>query len=335
MKRSNFTACLWTVTGVQRQSLPSQPHVELGVKLLSIDEFVVNGRRPALPPDLFAVALVDRFKRQLLFPVDKVKSFWGARFRAKDVTRVPLKLAPGVNSRVCGRCGESRCSCFMRDILATQVNGDDEDVDIDNGTDQTNLAHSLHMTDNITGSADGLLNFFPGDIKPYNIGSKVGLARILAEFYIENHDKGMVKIVNTDVQIYERIIKVTRHRPPFHHVNKCLRLLCSRLYSSSTHVEHRWQESSHGLVRRSEHGIRTSRLTRSCSECSSANSSFSCTSPCSLDSHSSSVRRNCRRMSCCSAGSVSPTLRFEISYWMQSPEWKVATVVPRQGIAIC
>ena len=153
--------------------------------------------------------------------------------------------------------------------------------------------------------------------------------------YIENHDKGMVKIVNTDVQIYERIIKVTRHRPPFHHVNKCLRLLCSRLYSSSTHVEHRWQESSHGLVRRSEHGIRTSRLTRSCSECSSANSSFSCTSPCSLDSHSSSVRRNCRRMSCCSAGSVSPTLRFEISYWMQSPEWKVATVVPRQGIAIC
>ena len=73
-----------------------------------------------------------------------------------------------------------------------------------------NLASSSTIDDHISGSPDGLLNFFPFELRRFNIGSKIGLARILADFNIEHGGNayGIVKIVNTDVQIFERIIKV-------------------------------------------------------------------------------------------------------------------------------
>ena len=191
--------------GVQRQSLPSQPHRQslseadkAKRKLLTWEDFkITGGVRPALPPDIVDDALVNRFRKQFLDKIDNVDSFWTNRFRAKDVTRVPLKLPRTENEYLCIRCQVSRCSCFIQGILDSQEN--------ETGS---NLAHSVHMSDHVSGSPDGLLNFFPSDLKPFNIGSKNGLARILAEFNIDNSDKNMFKIVNTDVQIYERIIKV-------------------------------------------------------------------------------------------------------------------------------
>lgn len=213
MKRTNFSACLWTVIGVQRQSLASQPHVAPGTKLLTIEDFDTIDGQPALPHDLLDPNLINSFKKLCLHPVDKIESVWTTRFRARTVTRVPLKLDPVDDPRVCARCNSFRCSCFMQDILATQVAHSEEDEIEDVGDEDSKkktrgIVHSVHMTDNVTGSADGLLNFFPSAMKPFNIGSKVGLSRILSEFYIENRDDYKVKIVNTDVQIYERIIKV-------------------------------------------------------------------------------------------------------------------------------
>ena len=209
MKSSNFAMCLWTVMGVQRQSLPSQPHrmklstqEKLKSKLLTREEFKVSVHSTsALPDDLLDADLTDHFKESWLNKVDKITNFWNSRFRGKNVTRVRLKLqAPAESeSTACTRCGNPKCSCFMNDIVATQSDGK-------GGVNH--VAHSVHMSDHISGSPDGLLNFFPSRMKPFNIGSNAGLARIVAEFHIENWNSNMVKMVNTDVQIYERIMKV-------------------------------------------------------------------------------------------------------------------------------
>jgi hypothetical protein len=76
--------------------------------------------------------------------------------------------------------------------------------------EQSNLSSRAAIDDHISGSPDGLLNFFPADIKQFNVGSKIGLARMLADFNIQFGASGQVKILNTDVQIFERIVKVYR-----------------------------------------------------------------------------------------------------------------------------
>ena len=194
--------------GIQRQSLPTQPHrlsmsdaERSASPLLSTADFKLRpGMAAALPMDILDAGLIARFKRMFLEPVDRVGSFWNARFRAMEVTRVPLKLPPSGDGKSCPRCGFTSCSCFMDDIIATQAD-DEENV-------EGKLAHAVHMSDPVSGSPDGLLNFFPMGMKRENIGSNAGLSRILAEFNIENCDDDKVKMVNTDVQIYERIIKV-------------------------------------------------------------------------------------------------------------------------------
>lgn len=210
LARTNFALCLWTVVGVQRQSLPTQPHVlssDPSVRggLLSVADFTIKrNSSPALPDDLLDSKLIDGFKKEWLGPVDRIKSFWTSHFRAKNVTRVPLKLPPvdDDKSQPCPRCGTQRCSCFMQEILSAQSEAEATSLLQDTGK------NPLHVTDDISGSPDGMLNFFPRAMKEFNIGSKAGLARMLAEFHIENRNSQTVKIVNTDVQIYERIMKV-------------------------------------------------------------------------------------------------------------------------------
>lgn len=216
MTRSNFSLNLWTVMGVQRQSLPTQPHrLQLSglakCKLLSVEDFIVNNESaPAMPDDILDIALIRSFKTNWLDKVDKVQSFWKSTFRAKSVTRVPLKLPDSEGYNKCRNCDRLKCSCFINSILATQRAADSDGKHSSEEKQPTprELIHSVHLTDNVSGSPDGLLNFFPHTIKKQNIGSKVGLSRILAEFNMENRDKKVVKIVNTDVQIYERILKV-------------------------------------------------------------------------------------------------------------------------------
>jgi hypothetical protein len=218
MTRSNFSLNLWTVMGVQRQSLPTQPHrLQLSgselqkCELLSVEDFIVNNQStPAMPDDILDIALIRSFKINWLDKVDKVQSFWKSSFRAKSVTRVPLKLPNSEGFNKCGNCDRLKCSCFINSILATQraADSDGKRVSEEKQPTPSELMHSVHLTDNVSGSPDGLLNFFPHTIKKQNIGSKVGLSRILAEFNMENRDNKMVKIVNTDVQIYERILKV-------------------------------------------------------------------------------------------------------------------------------
>jgi len=224
MSRTNFTLCLWTVCGVQRQSLPSQQHVIEGGhsnRLMSFEEFKVSrNNADALPADILSVALVNKVKNQWFARVGATRSFWEGNLRARKVNRVPLKLPRGESgndAKACGQCNDARqrCGCSLE-----QLNGD---AKVNDSNDILNLSTSAAIDDHISGSPDGLLNFFPFQLRRFNIGSKVGLARLLAEFNICHGDKDVVKILNTDVQIFERIIKV---------------ITTSRIHSCHVHLEH-------------------------------------------------------------------------------------------------
>ena len=204
MSRTNFTLCLWTVVGVQRQSLPSQKHVvngDHGSSLMTPDDFKVsaNGAN-ALPDDITSAPLLNVVRNAWFKRVGTTRSFWVGDFRAKNVTRVPLKLPKeGKDDEKCGQCDGQGCTCALERLVSDSC---------DAPGDILNLASSATIDDHISGSPDGLLNFFPSELRRFNIGSKIGLARMLADFNIEHGNNGFVKIVNTDVQIVERIIKV-------------------------------------------------------------------------------------------------------------------------------
>ena len=177
MSRTNFTLCLWTVVGVQRQSLPSQKHVvdgDHGSSLMNPDDFKVSANvANALPDDITSAPLLNVVKNAWFKTVGRTRSFWVGNFRARNVTRVPLKLPKeGKDDEKCGQCDGERCTCALERLV-----NDSSDAP----GDILNLASSSTIDDHISGSPDGLLNFFPFELRRFNIGSKIGLARMLAD----------------------------------------------------------------------------------------------------------------------------------------------------------
>ena len=98
MSTTKFTLCLWTVCGIQRQSLPTQAHVVGGNtarRLMSVEDFkVTKNPSGALPADLLNPRAVAEVRDAWLGRFNKVHDYWSGDFRARDVNRVPLKLAP-------------------------------------------------------------------------------------------------------------------------------------------------------------------------------------------------------------------------------------------------
>lgn len=208
MTRTNFTLCLWTVCGIQRQSLASQEHVSKGghaSKLMAVDDFKVSANgADALPDDILSPTLVNVVRSRWFHRINRTRSFWVGKLRARNVNRVPLKLPEVVgdeDAKSCIHCSEAKCACQL-ERLSREVGAQDT-------SDILDLSTSAAIDDHVSGSPDGLLNFFPYELRPHNIGSKIGLARMLAEFNITHGNQGIVKIVNTDVQIFERIVKVS------------------------------------------------------------------------------------------------------------------------------
>jgi hypothetical protein len=263
MSTSNFSLCLWTVVGIMRQGLSTQHHVldgGHGAKLMTIGEFEVsNNTAGALPDHLLGPDLINIVRDQWLGKVNKVTCFWDSKFKAKDINRIPLKLPVVVGApdpRLCRKCGQLKCNCGL-DALASHVESDPF-------IDKTNLSSAAATDDHTSGSADGLLNFFPADIYPYNIGSKIGLARMLAHFNIQHSDGGQVKILNTDVQIFERIIKVN----PLFIVTTGQLIPYYILHFRCSGVDWpRWLMPNCGLLLPWVCGTRTSRPTSKCSGC--------------------------------------------------------------------
>jgi hypothetical protein len=174
-----------------------------GSSLMKPNDFKVSANgADALPDAITSPPLLSVVKNAWFKTVGLTRSFWVGNFRARNVTRVPLKLpkeGKDESDEKCGQCDGEGCTCALERLVS---HSGDAPGDI------LNLASSSTIDDHISGSPDGLLNFFPFELRRFNIGSKIGLARMLADFNIEHGDKGFVKIVNTDVQIFERIIKV-------------------------------------------------------------------------------------------------------------------------------
>ena len=213
MKQSNFSNYQWTAKGLQRQSLMSQTHIVEDAgrasQLLSPVHFVVEeDTEPMLPPDLFDEDLVAAFQANWLAVQDRVESMWEKKsFASRDVNRVPLKLPvpdqklehAGSRPVACGHClrvkGTDHCECPRFGVFGHNPG--------------TAGGLSIHASDEVSASPDGLLNFFPTDLLPHAIGSRVGLAKLLAQFNLEFGTGDRVKILNSDIDIYARIIKVS------------------------------------------------------------------------------------------------------------------------------
>jgi len=215
MKQSNFSNFQWTAKGIQMQSLPSQPHVDAkrAAKLLHPDDFNQEGEHMGvMPADLLDEDLIGDFQRDWLDAQDRIESVLDLNtYASQNVTRVPLKLpvpraAGQPNSilnvpEVCTTClrqrDDPRCDCARFGVF------------LPDGKPEG--GRSIHASDEMSGSPDGLLNFHPSDLLPHAIGTRVGLAKLMAHFNIEHGTEGRVKIVNSDIDIYARIIKVKAH----------------------------------------------------------------------------------------------------------------------------
>ena len=206
LKQTNFSNYQWTAYAIMRQGLPTQHHMRDRdpQTLIQPSEMKLTSTSvAAMPPDLLAGELVEGLVKWI--DSQEVDTLWdSSSFISKDVTRIPLKLPEPVDPEakaieiVCGNCfrraGTPECACARFDIYEDGVGSGHNE--------------SVHRSDQTTGSADGFLNFFPTTVLEYAIGSKVGLAKIMARMNIEYGLDERVKIVNSDVDIYARIIKV-------------------------------------------------------------------------------------------------------------------------------
>lgn len=216
MKQTNFSNFQWTAKGIQRQSQKFQYHIDekRASKLLSPTEFQIDPTKThVMPPDLLDDDIVTGFWSEWLGAQDEVESIWDRKtFLARDVTRVPLKLPSTVDDAQyisLLNVGDDECPICFRPYGHPECDIDhlcffpqvDEDIYLDE--------MPIHATDDTSASPDGLLNFFPADLLPHAIGTRVGLAKLMTQFNLDFGDTGRVKILNSDIDIYARIIKVT------------------------------------------------------------------------------------------------------------------------------
>ena len=206
LKQTNFSNYQWTAYAIMRQGLPTQHHMHnraAGTLIQPSEMKLTPTSMDAMPPDLLAGVLVEGLIKWI--NRQDVDTLWDSpSFISKAVTRIPLKL-PDIDDPeaktidiVCGNCfrraGTPDCTCARFDIY---------DDGVGSGHNE-----SVHRSDETTGSPDGLLNFFPTTVLEHAIGSKIGLAKVMARMNIEYGLDERVKIVNSDVDIYARIIKV-------------------------------------------------------------------------------------------------------------------------------
>jgi hypothetical protein len=167
-----------------------------------------------MPANLLDADLINGFQRDWLGVQDKIESFRELKtYASENVTRVPLKLpVPQASTQPdsilnvpenCLSCfrpaDDPDCNCARFSVFSPAAAPDGGSY------------RSIHTSDEMSGSPDGLLNFHPADLLPHAIGTRVGLAKLMAHFNLEFRTEGRVKIVNSDIDIYARIIKVKAH----------------------------------------------------------------------------------------------------------------------------